>query len=87
MDKATKYLSALLCDEVIAELGLTEGLEQTLMELSIRRVNFFEIAIGLLKPYDQTGHFAPAPVAYSDHDITTSGATTCEVDWLEAEAA
>src|SRR5690349_12154644 len=62
METAAHYLSALLSDAVMIELATAEGLGHTLMEGTMRRVNFFEIAVGLLKPYDRAGYFEPAPV-------------------------
>ena len=70
MDEAAHHLSCLLCDQVMDELDCAQGLGQTLVEAAIKRINFFELAIGLLKPYDASGYFDPAPHECTDEDST-----------------
>jgi len=57
MEMATHQLSALLCDRVMSDVECAPGLGQTLMEATVRRVNFFELAVALLRPYDVSGYF------------------------------
>ena len=57
MEMATHQLSALLCDRVMSDVECAPGLGQTLMEATVRRVNFIELAVALLRPYDVSGYF------------------------------
>jgi len=61
IEAAAYQLSSLLCAEVTKDLDGATGLGQTLVEATIRRVNFFELAVGLLRPYDTSGYFDPLP--------------------------
>ena len=59
MEGAIPHLSALLCERVAREIGRLPGLGKTLLEAALKRINYFELAVGFLREYDSADYFAP----------------------------
>jgi len=56
MEGAIPHLSAL---RVAREMGHLPGLGQTLLDATLKRINYFELAVGFLREHDSADYFAP----------------------------
>jgi len=59
MEAAIRHLSALLCERVARELSHLAGLGQTLLDATLKRINYYELAVGFLREHDSADYFAP----------------------------
>ena|SRR5690242_9515422 len=57
MEVAPHQLSMLLSEQLTKDLALSGGLGEALMTATFKRVNYFELAMGLLLPQDNPGRF------------------------------
>ena len=63
MESAPHRLATMLCEQMTKDLACAPDLGETLLKATFRRVNYFELAVGLLRPYDDSGCFDPQPLA------------------------
>ena len=57
MEVAPHQLSMLLSEQLTKNLALCGGLGETLLTATLKRVNYFELAMGLLLPHYNPGCF------------------------------
>jgi hypothetical protein len=60
MERAILSLASLLNEHVAQELRCEEPLAAALVQSTLMRINFFEIAVAFLSEVDDSNYFAPA---------------------------